>query len=74
MGDAERTLVGTSVLEENNLSFLKVETSLLSDEEIRAFHDVLEVGDTFGVDKLCNIGDIDGLRSDYGVSSRQLVH
>ena len=55
--------VGTRVLEKNDLAFFEMETSLLRQEEIGTFHDILEVRLAIRVDKSGNIGNIDGFRT-----------
>ena len=43
MHDVTRTLVGTRVLEQNDLALLEEQPRLLRDEQVRAFDDPLEV-------------------------------
>lgn len=57
------TLVGTRVLEENNLALLKEQSSLLSDEQIRALDDIFEMGFALRVNETSNIRDVHSLRS-----------
>lgn len=55
------TLVGTRVLEEDDLALLEMQPGLLSDEQVGTLDDVLEVWLALRVDKSSNIRDIDSL-------------
>lgn len=56
----DTTLVGARVLVKDNTSLLKPESSLLGEEQVGAFDDVLEMGLAVGVDELGNVGNVDG--------------
>ena len=57
------TLVGTRVLEEDNLALLEVQTRLLSEEQVRSLNNVLEVRLALGVHEGSNIRDVNGFGS-----------
>ena len=57
------TLVGTRVLEKNNLALLEVQTGLLREEQVRTLDDVLEVRLALGIEETSNVRDVNSLRS-----------
>lgn len=58
-----RTFVGARVLEDDNAAFLEEETRLLSQKEVRALYDILEVRFALVVDQRRHVGDVDRLRA-----------
>ena len=68
--DQTLTLVGTRVLEEDNLALLEVQTRLLSEEQVRSLNNVLEVRLALRIHKGSNIRDVNGFGSvkDYQTS------
>ena len=63
------TLVGTRVLEQDDLALLEVQARLLREEQIGALDDELEVRLALGVDESGNVRNVDCLRSAH--SSQQ---
>ena len=62
--DADHTLVGTRILEEDDLSLFKEQPRLLREEEVCTLDNIFEVRFALGVHKSSHVGDVDGLRSD----------
>jgi len=59
-GGSNAALVGTRILENDNTSLLQVYSGLLSQEKIGALDDVFVMARPVLVEKLRNVGDIDG--------------
>lgn len=59
-----RTLVGTRILEQDHLSLFQVKARLLREEEIRSFHNILEMGFALRVDESRDVRDVNCLRSE----------
>lgn len=57
------TLIGTGILEEHHPASFEMQASLLSEEEIGAFHDILEVRFSFSINQRCHVGNVHGLRA-----------
>ena len=57
------TLIGTGIFEQNDLAFLKMQASLLSQEQIGTLDNVLEVGFAVGVNKRSHVRNVDSFRS-----------
>lgn len=59
----ELTLVGTRVLEQDNLALLKEQTRLLREEQVRSLDNILEVRLAVRVDESSDVRDVDSLRT-----------
>jgi len=57
------TLIGTGILEEHHPASFEMQASLLSEEEIGAFHNILEVRFPFSINQRCHVGKRSRLRA-----------
>ena len=71
--ELQLTLIGTRVFEQNDLAFLEMQTSLLSQEQIGTLDNEFKVRFAIGVDKRSHVRDIDSLRSKLGKLSNKKI-
>jgi len=62
-GGGNTTLIGARILEDDDFAFLKIETRLLSQEEVGALDDVFEMWLAITIDEPCHVGDVDSFGS-----------
>ena len=67
------TLVRRAILEQDHLSLFEVKTSLLCQEQIGPFDNVLEMRLALVIDERRDIGDIDGFGSELFVQLELLA-